>query len=337
MANCAVIKESIRIEDIIGRVVPLKQHGHWYVGRCPFHHDTHPSFVVWPETGTWKCMTCSTVRDDVIGFVAKWRGCSTAEALTQLQDELPAAPVQRPTPPGSPVVASLAHRDATYRTVLAHWGLTHSHYLALRKRGLSDLTIRQAGFASVVPGHTTIHPTTVGIPGFARQGGRWRIIGPAGLAIPVRALDGRIQAVHIRTDAKTAGKYRWLSTPDRMGGAASGAPVHVARGVDDVVWVTEGPLKAIVAQERLKHTVLGVAGVSAWQDVPEIVATLRPRRVILAFDQDADPATAAVVAQQTVRLTDVLRGAGWIVLQAQWTGPKGLDDALVAEAHISTQ
>ena len=31
-------------------------------------------------------------------------------------------------------------------------------------------------------------------------------------------------------------------------------------------WVTEGPLKAIVVQDWLRHTALGVPGVSAWQE-----------------------------------------------------------------------
>ncbi len=52
MPNCAAIKQTVRIEDVIGRVVSLKRPGHWFVGRCPFHPYSHPNLVVWPKTGT---------------------------------------------------------------------------------------------------------------------------------------------------------------------------------------------------------------------------------------------------------------------------------------------
>ena len=335
MATCAVVKETLRIEDVIGQVVPLKRHGAWYVGRCPFHDDKHPSLVVWPKTGTWKCMTCSPMRDDVIGFVARWRQCSTAEALRLLGESLPTQPPRRESAAAAVPLASVSDRDTTYRRLLGVWGLTTAHRADLRARGLSDHGIRRAGFASVAPGRSPIQPTAAGVPGFARLGGTWRIQGPTGLAIPVRNTAGQVVAVHVRVDHPQAGKYRWLSTPTHPGGAASGAPVHVVRGLDDVVWVTEGPLKAIVAHDRLQHTVLGVPGIAAWHDVPDILATLRPKRVMLAFDQDADPQTAAAVTQQIQRLRNVLTAQLSVpVLLARWEGPNGLDDALVAKVPI---
>ena len=341
MANCAVIKDTIRIEDIIGRVVALKRHGSWYLGRCPFHDDRHPSLVVWPRTGTWKCMACSPMRDDVIGFVVRWRQCSVADALQWLNQESPVwdtpARVAPPSASSSASLAPLAVRDATYRALLHSWGLTARHRQALLARGLSSRAIFRADLATVTPGDTSVMPETDGVPGLARGGTPWRVVGPVGLAIPVRNPDGLIQALHVRVDHATVGKYRWLSTPAFPGGAASGAPVHVARGVDDVVWITEGPLKAIVAQERLRHTVLGVPGIAAWSSVLDIVAQLRPQRIVLAFDQDSETDTAVRVAQQTARLHQALTAAGWDVWQARWTGPKGLDDAVVAGSRIAFQ
>ncbi len=339
MANCAVIKQSIRIEDVIGRVVPLKRHGHWYVGRCPFHNDRHPSLVVWPKTDTWKCMTCSPVRDDVIGFVVRWKHCSTQDALRWLEQEHPEMPLTPRTKPasGATPLAALPDRDVTYQELLGHWGLTAHHRAALRARGLSDWAIGKAGFASVIPGLAPVTPVSAGVPGFSRQGSRWRIVGPAGIAIPVRDVQGQIQAVHVRSDDPSKGKYRWLSTPapTYVGGAASGAPVHVVRGVDDVVWITEGPLKAIVAQARLGHTVLGVPGAGAWTPVLDLLAVVQPKRVIIAFDRDPDPETAGKVAQHVGRLTHAITNAGWPLMMARWDGPKGLDDALVAGARIT--
>ena len=342
MINCEQIKMTVSIADVIGQVVPLKRHGRWYRGRCPFHNDHHPSLVVWPATGTWQCMTCSPRRDDVIGFVAQWQGCSVAEALRWLQEAYPLAawttpPAVLPSPDPPSPLAPLTVRHDTYQRLLRDWGLSALHRQQLLTRGLRSRTIHDAGFASAVPGQTRVVPTMSGIPGFTGQGRHWHVVGPAGLAIPVRDLTGSIQAIHLRTDQSGPGKYRWFSTPTQIGGGASGAPVHVARGVDDIVWITEGPLKAIVAQERLRHTVLGVPGVGAWHGVLDILPDLHPYRVVLAFDHDTDPDTVQRVAQHTRQLTQALQQAGWAVWQAQWTGPKGLDDALVAQARITFQ
>lgn len=339
MANCIAVKQSISIVAVIGQVVPLKRRGHWYQGRCPFHDDHHPSLVVWPATGTWKCMTCSPKRDDVIGFVAQWRQCSTAEAIQWLRasyavTQVPSDPAPRQRSLGSTAIAPLADRDATYQALLAAWGVSDAHRAALKRRGLTDRIIRTVGFATVVPGRAPVVPRREGVPGFARNGPYWDVVGPRGLAIPVRDETGAIQAIHVRTERTGSGKYRWLSTPTRPGGAASGAPVHVARGVDDVVWITEGPLKAIVAQSRLGHTVLGVPGVSAWSSAVEIVERLHPRRVVLAFDYDTAPETARQVKEQTDRLTDALAAIGYAPHRAVWSGFKGLDDALVAKAPV---
>ena len=341
------VKSQARIEDVIGRAVPLKRHGSWYQGRCPFHDDQHPSLIVWPRTQTWKCMTCSPMRDDVIGFVVRWQGISLAEAVQWLTTTWGILPAVSPARPHSPAdrspgarcdpLAPLAVRDQTYRRLMARWGLSAAHRQALRQRGLSDRGMARSLFASVAPGPAPVQPAQAGVPGFVRRGAHWYVAGPAGLAIPVRALTGEIQALQIRVDAPAtgSGKYRWFSTPHQPGGASSEAPIHVARGVDDIVWITEGPLKAIVAQDRLRHTVLGVPGITAWSGVPAILAALRPARVILAFDQDADPTTAAQVAHHSARLAQVLTDAGCTVYQAHWRGPKGLDDALVAGARIT--
>lgn len=341
MIDCAVVKDYVRIEEVVGRYVALKRHGAWYAGRCPFHDDHHPSLIVWPKTGHWKCMTCSPKRDDVIGFIAQIERCSVGEAADRLvQSEhvkMPRQPV-RTAPPVSPThavsLAPIADRDRVYRRLVHHWGLSAGHRQALQRRRLAATTIAQAQFASVVPG-SVFDPGVVGIPGFTGSESRWRIYGPSGIAIPVRNVAGQIEALHVRTDGTQGGKYRWLSTADLPGGAASGAPIHVVRGLDAAVWITEGPLKAIVAQQFLGHTVLGVPGVYGGQMVTEIVRALRPQRVVMAFDQDADPATAELVHAQMLRLARALQDQGADVVQGVWSGPKGLDDALVAGSKVS--
>ena len=337
MPNCALVKNTVRIEDIIGQVVSLKCHGSWYQGRCPFHDDHHPSLVVWPATQTWKCMTCSDQRDDVIGFIARWRGCSIEDALRYLSiDEPEPASLSKPAVPASLPRASILDRHATYHALLTAWGLSARHARALRARGLGPADIQRAEFASLIPGVAPVPPTAPGIPGFAWRNDHWQILSRSGLAIPVRDVQGRIQALHVRVDDPgSGGKYRWVSSPNAPQGAASGAPVHVAQGVPDVVWITEGPLKAIVAQSRLGHTVLGIPGVNAWATVLDILPVLHPQRVVIALDHDAQPATAATVARHVTQLQTALTAAGWSVVTARWRSRKGLDDVLVAGVPVT--
>ena len=55
------IFEAARIEEIVGDFVDLKKTGVNYKGRCPFHDEKTPSFVVSPTKGIYKCFGCGKV------------------------------------------------------------------------------------------------------------------------------------------------------------------------------------------------------------------------------------------------------------------------------------
>jgi len=63
--------------------VELKQRGRNFVGRCPFHSEKTPSFVVNPERQRWKCFGCGA-SGDVVDFVIKFRGLSFGDTLHYL-------------------------------------------------------------------------------------------------------------------------------------------------------------------------------------------------------------------------------------------------------------
>jgi len=42
------VKQATDIVDLIGGMIPLTQKGRDYVGLCPWHDDTRPSFTVNP-------------------------------------------------------------------------------------------------------------------------------------------------------------------------------------------------------------------------------------------------------------------------------------------------
>ena len=75
------IKERLDIVEVVSRYVPLKKAGRNHKGCCPFHAEKTPSFVVFPETGTWHCFGACGTGGDVFSFIMKQENVDFAEAL----------------------------------------------------------------------------------------------------------------------------------------------------------------------------------------------------------------------------------------------------------------
>ncbi len=134
-------------------------------------------------------------------------------------------------------------------------------------------------------------------------------------------------------------RYVWLSSANvknGVNGAGSGAPIHVSRPVgvangatSDVVWVTEGPLKADRLAQWKREIVLSVQGVSARKGIIEEVLRAKATWCIVAFDMDQNENVA--VRDAVNQLSDELDSSGVKVGFALWDPEyKGIDDALQA-------
>lgn len=73
------VKAAAAIEEIIGEFVPLKRSGRSWVGKCPFHEDSTPSFSVVPGGG-YHCFGCDE-SGDVFTFLMRFKGMDFPEAL----------------------------------------------------------------------------------------------------------------------------------------------------------------------------------------------------------------------------------------------------------------
>ena len=74
------IFETTNIEEVVGDFVDLKKAGVNYKGRCPFHEEKTPSFVVSPTKGIYKCFGCGKGGNSVT-FVQEIQQSSYPEAL----------------------------------------------------------------------------------------------------------------------------------------------------------------------------------------------------------------------------------------------------------------
>lgn len=149
-------KEEIRsradIVSVVGRFVPLKRRGAYWIGRCPFHDDHSPSLHVNPQLGIYKCFVCGA-GGDIFKFLMEHEHLGFREVLETLARETGVELPERQDAPDP----EEARRNGAARQAL-DWArdLFHRNLLSTpaaleyaRKRGILDSEIAdfRIGFA----------------------------------------------------------------------------------------------------------------------------------------------------------------------------------------------
>jgi len=81
------IKARLDIVDLVSESVQLRRSGKNYTGFCPFHPNQRtPAFVVFSDTGTWRCFGQCNEGGDIFRFFMKKEGWDFAETLRYLAD-----------------------------------------------------------------------------------------------------------------------------------------------------------------------------------------------------------------------------------------------------------
>jgi DNA primase len=88
------IKERVDVVEFISTYVPLQKAGRNYKGLCPFHADTSPSFIVFPDGQRWHCFGACATGGDIFTFLMKRENLDFSEALKVLAQRagVPLAP-----------------------------------------------------------------------------------------------------------------------------------------------------------------------------------------------------------------------------------------------------
>lgn len=153
MSTIDEIKARVDILDLVSESVQLRRSGKNYTGFCPFHSNTRtPAFVVFPETGTWRCFGQCNEGGDIFGFVMKKEGWDFNDALRFLAErsgvELkPVTPEDQATAEEHEELRALLEEAVTFyrhnllNTAAGQAVLDYLH----RKRGLLDETIESFG------------------------------------------------------------------------------------------------------------------------------------------------------------------------------------------------
>ncbi len=79
------VRSAVDIVDLVGSYLQLRRRAAQFVGLCPFHEDSNPSFTVNPARQTWRCWVCAK-GGDVFSFLMEKERVTFGEALQLLAD-----------------------------------------------------------------------------------------------------------------------------------------------------------------------------------------------------------------------------------------------------------
>ena len=152
MSSIDEIKSRIDIVDLVSETVTLRRSGKNYTGFCPFHANTRtPAFVVFPESGTWRCFGQCNEGGDIFRYVMKKEGWDFSEALHALAEKA-GVQLKPPTPQEQEAAEEHEHLRALleeavtfYRHQLTSTPAGQQALAYLRQRGLQDATLEAFG------------------------------------------------------------------------------------------------------------------------------------------------------------------------------------------------
>jgi len=307
MSTIDEVKSRIDIVDLVSEAgVKLRKAGRNYTGFCPFHDNKRtPAFVVWPETGTWRCFGQCNEGGDIFKFVMKKNGWDFKEALQRLAERA-GVELQQYTPQQE------AQKEVydTLRALLEEAVVYHRNHLMnnpdvldyLReKRGLSDATIETFGLGYAPPGWDNA------LKHFAERGYAEQDLFDAGLLserdsggyydrfrhrimIPIRDERGRIAGFGARiVDPDDVPKF--LNSPETplfsKGRLLYGLDRarKAIRAADQVV-IVEGYLDVIAPHQAGFENVVSPMGTALTEDQLRLLKRFT-RKIVLALDPDA--------------------------------------------------
>jgi DNA primase len=316
------VKERLDVVDVISGYVPLTKAGRNFKGLCPFHSEKTPSFIVFPETQTWKCFGCGA-GGDMFNFVMQRENSEFGEALRQLATR--AGVSLEPLRPGAAKEGRLKDRLRKINLLAAkyfHHVLVHSpegekarEYLA--GRGISDKTWQQFQLGSAPDEWQALgdHLTS--------KGYSWQELHRAGLVIerdsggyydrfrgrlvfPIRDRAGYVVGFGARALDDSVPKYLNSPQTDVFDKSAVLFGIDQAKNAirdDGIAVIVEGYMDVLMAHQNGRSNVVASMGTALTEKQIRVIKKLA-KRLVLALDADAagDQATlrGLEVAKETL-------------------------------------
>ncbi|MCB6993686.1 DNA primase [bacterium 210820-DFI.6.37] len=161
------IKSRCNIVDVIGRVVSLKRAGSNYKGRCPFHNEKTPSFVVSETKQIFTCFGCGA-SGDVIKFVEQYYQLDFMQAMEKLADEYGITIQRGYHKSENKEEAYTINREAAKFFFRAFREKANPGYDYMKKRGISPEILNKFGIGYADEGWQSLYDHLTGM-GFKKE------------------------------------------------------------------------------------------------------------------------------------------------------------------------
>lgn len=311
------IKARIDIVDFINETVPLRQAGTNWKGKCPFHNEKTPSFMVSRDRGSWHCFGCSK-GGDIFSFVQEQEGIDFPEALrilakragVQLREYNKEEQTQRTkvldvirwvsryyqevlhkASEAEPARAYLKQRAVNAESI-ENFGVGYAPsgwdttFQALKKKGFTDDDIFQAGLTIRKDRGAGYYDRFRNRIMFPIQDVHGTVVGFSGRILDVLVdPKGPVPAKYINSPQTVVyDKGRVLYGLDK----AKQAIKQENRAV-----IVEGQMDCLMSHQAGVHNVVASSGTALTADQVQLIKRFSSN-VVLAFDQDAAGAQAAL-------------------------------------------
>ena len=295
------VKSRLSIVEVVSGYTSLTQAGRNLKARCPFHSERTPSFVVFPEQGSWRCFGACAEGGDSIGFVMKAENQTFNEALRTLADRLGVQlPTRRTQETMNPLLRANEEVSKFYRRHLLESEEGTSARAYLEKRGVSqetssafNLGLSPTGWEDMKnylagQGFTDAQMIQAGLVHRSDEG-RTRDLFHGRLMFPIKDSDGHVVGFGGRD--LDGGQPKYLNTPQSPLFEKSRIlwGLDIAREgiqLSDEAVVVEGYMDALMAHQHGFTNVVASMGTALTNQQVEHLTRLASNYV-LALDADA--------------------------------------------------
>jgi DNA primase catalytic core len=302
--------------------IELKPHGGGHLaGRCPFHDDKTPSFIVTPGKNLFHCLGCGA-GGSVIDFLMRRDGLSFRHAVELLR--APSAAAFQAGPKTVPKLAPPVAFDADDRTLLRQVIDYYQERLRqtpaaldyLKKRGLGSeeaIATFKLGFADRtlglrLPLKNRVEGAAIRARleklGLYRESGHEHLNGC--VVFPIISTSGAITEVYGRkVEKQSPGLPRHLYLPGPHRGLWNPACLASRE-----VILCEAIIDALTFWENGHRNVTAAYGVEGFtQEIEDALVAAKVERVLIAFDRDeaGDRGAARVAAKLEARGVECAR------------------------------
>ena len=289
------VKQRVDIVQVVSKYADLDTSSRTPKALCPFHSERTPSFVVYPESGTWRCFGSCATGGDAITFVMKKENIPFQEALKRLADDLGIQTKDEHAGPKRNISDLYEANEVAARYFKAR--LRSPDGEAARKyiegRGFSMEAADRRGIGLAPSGLESLggHLKSRGVAPRAAVGaglvtrsqdGAWRDMFRNRLTIEIRDAQGRLCGFGARSLDGSEPKYLNTAKSDTFD---KGRILYGLNWAADTVRTTgeavvvEGYMDALAAHEHGITNVVACMGTAVTPDQLELVARLVARTV----------------------------------------------------------